>query len=154
MQPVQIAEEEPKMQENENSGGQANPDQVKNEVSPGVIQVADTGIRREKNIDPSGQTTQVTGSQAKDPVKSEEKKDKKNATPTVQKPSANRNNSESTSPKKQPNNIGLYKTLTTGCALLAVGCLVAAAIKIRNIVCHRSSICYSGNNYMVFNPFK
>ncbi|WP_250295365.1 hypothetical protein [Wolbachia endosymbiont of Oedothorax gibbosus] len=97
-------------------------DQVKNGVSPGVIQVADTEIQREKNMDPDGQATQMTGSQ---PLQPEEKK---NTAPIVQKPSANKNNSKGTPPEKQPNNRNLHVALVAGCALSTIGCIVAGAM--------------------------
>jgi len=103
-------------------------DQVENGISPGVIQVADTGIQREKNTDSSGQATQVKGGQTKDSMQPEEKKDKKNTTTTVQKSPANKNNSEDTPPKKQPNNRNLHVALVAGCALSTIGCIVAGAM--------------------------
>lgn len=127
MQPEQVAPEEPKMQENENSGGQADPNQVKNEVSPGVIQVADIGIQREKNTDPSGQAAQMIGSQVKNPMQPKEKKDRKKATTTVQKLPVNEKKGEDTS-LKQPNNRNLHVALIAGCALSTIGCIVAGAM--------------------------
>ncbi|MDR0773544.1 MAG: hypothetical protein LBE46_04510 [Wolbachia pipientis] len=127
MQPEQAAPEEPKMQESENSSGQADPNQVKNEVSPGVIQVADIGIQREKNTDPSGQATQVTGSQVKDSMQLEETRDRKNATTTVQKLPVNEKKGEDI-PLKQPNNRNLHVALVAGCALSTIGCIVAGAM--------------------------
>ncbi len=103
-------------------------DQVKNEVSPGVIQVADTGIQREKNTDPSGQTTQVTGSHTKDPIQPEEKEDKKNTITIVQKFPLNKKKGEDTPLEKQPNNRNLHVAFVAGCALSTIGCIVAGAM--------------------------
>ncbi|QMV46404.1 hypothetical protein HC358_05200 [Wolbachia pipientis] len=87
------------------------------------------GSRKKENMDPDGQATQMTGSQ---PLQPEEKK---NTAPIVQKPSANKNNSKGMPPEKQPNNRNLHVALAAGCALLAVGCLVAAAIAKSGILC-------------------
>lgn len=83
---------------------------------------------REKNRDPRGQATQVKGSQAEGSIQSEEKKDKKNTATAVQESPANKNNSEDTPPKKQPNNRNLHVALVAGCALSTIGCIVAGAI--------------------------
>ncbi|GFQ82675.1 uncharacterized protein TNCT_725011 [Trichonephila clavata] len=125
MQPEQTAEEEPQVQESGNSSDQR--DQVKNGVSPGVVQVADTEIQREKNMNPDGQATQMTGSQAKDSMQPEEKKDRKNATTPVQKLPVNEKKDEDI-PLKQPNNRNFHVVLVAGCALSTIGCIVAGVM--------------------------
>lgn len=126
IQQEQDALEEPQVQESGNSSDQR--DQVKNGVSPGVIQVADTEIQREKNMNPDGQATQMTGSQAKDSMQPEEKRDRKNAITIVQKFPLNKKKGEDTPPEKQPNNRNLHVALVAGCALSTIGCIVAGAM--------------------------
>ncbi|MDX5462126.1 MAG: DUF350 domain-containing protein [Wolbachia endosymbiont of Tetragnatha montana] len=125
-QSEQAVKQKPKMQESGNSSDQR--DQVKNGVSPGVTQVADTEIQREENMDPNSQTTQMTGSQAKDSMQPEEKRDRKNAITIVQKLPVNEKKGEDTPLEKQPNNRNLHVALVAGCALSTIGCIVAGAM--------------------------
>ncbi|WP_341812083.1 hypothetical protein [Wolbachia endosymbiont (group A) of Conops quadrifasciatus] len=133
MQPEQAAPEEPQVQESVNSDGQANPDQVKEELSQVSLQQV-TEARGEESKIPVSRTGMKDDDHTKDPVKSEEKKDKKNTITTVQKLPVNEKKGEDI-PLKQPNNRNLHVALVAGCALLAVGCLVAAAIARSGILC-------------------
>ncbi|MFP3026690.1 MAG: hypothetical protein ACEY3L_10770 [Wolbachia sp.] len=76
MQPEQAAPEEPQVQESVNSDGQANPDQVKEELSQVSLQRV-TEARGEESKIPVSRTGMTDDDHTKDPVKSEEKKDKK-----------------------------------------------------------------------------
>ncbi|WP_341817078.1 hypothetical protein [Wolbachia endosymbiont (group A) of Agelastica alni] len=121
MQPKQAAPEEPKMQENENSGGQANPDQVKEELSRVSLQQV-TEARGEEL-----RTGMIDDDHTKDPIQPKEKEDRENATPTVQKLPVNEKKGEDI-PLKQPNNRNLHVALVAGCALSTIGCIVAGAM--------------------------
>ncbi|WP_265033120.1 hypothetical protein [Wolbachia endosymbiont (group A) of Sicus ferrugineus] len=120
-------------EESVNSDGQANPDQVKEELSQVSLQQV-TEARGEESKIPVSRTGMTDDDHTKDPVKSEEKKDKKNTITTVQKLPVNEKKGEDI-PLKQPNNRNLHVALVAGCALLAVGCLVAAAIARSGILC-------------------
>ncbi|MFP3023645.1 MAG: hypothetical protein ACEY3K_12425, partial [Wolbachia sp.] len=113
-------------QENENSGGQANPDQVKEELSQVLLQQV-TEARGEESKIPVSATLMTDDDHTKDPVKSEEKKDKKNTITTVQKLPVNEKKGEDI-PLKQPNNRNLHVALVAGCALSTIGCIVAGAM--------------------------
>ncbi len=126
VQPEQAAPEEPKIQENENSGGQANPDQVKEELSQVSLQQVIEARGEESKI-PVSRTGMTDDDHTKDPVKSEEKKDKKNTITTVQKLPVNEKKGEDI-PLKQPNNRNLHVALVAGCALSTIGCIVAGAM--------------------------
>lgn len=127
MQPEQAATEEPQVQENENSGGQANPDQVKEELSQVLLQQV-TEAREEESKIPVSATLMTDDDHTKDPVKSKEKKDKKNAITTVQKLPVNEKRGEDTPLEKQPNNRNLHVALVAGCALSTIGCIVTGAM--------------------------
>ncbi|MDM8335462.1 hypothetical protein [Wolbachia pipientis] len=109
VQSEQTLLEEPQAQKSGNLVGQADPGQVEEELKLNGEEF--------KPVLPG-----------EEGLKSEKEGDRKNATITVQKSPVNRNNSEGTSPKKQPNNRGLCKALSTGCTGLAVGYLVARVI--------------------------
>ncbi|MDR0288490.1 MAG: hypothetical protein LBH78_00285 [Rickettsiales bacterium] len=105
-QPEQSAKKEPKKQGNENPGGQVYPAKEEPEI-------------------PVPATLMTDDDHTKDPMKSKET-ERKNT--IVQKPSANENNSEDTPPEKQPNNRNFRIALATGCALSAIGCLIAGVV--------------------------
>ncbi|WP_265016009.1 MULTISPECIES: hypothetical protein [unclassified Wolbachia] len=126
MQPEQAAPEEPQVQESVNSDGQANPDQVKEELSQVSLQRV-TEARGEESKIPVSRTGMTDDDHTKDPVKSEEKKDKKNTITTVQKLPVNEKKGEDI-PLKQPNNRNLHVALVAGCALSTIGCIVAGAM--------------------------
>ncbi|WP_341820911.1 hypothetical protein [Wolbachia endosymbiont (group A) of Myopa testacea] len=69
----------------------------------------------------------------KEELKLEEQK--KEAVLSEQSAPDNNNNDKEVLSKKQPNNRNLHVALVAGCALLAVGCLVAAAIARSGILC-------------------
>ncbi|WP_264735831.1 hypothetical protein [Wolbachia endosymbiont (group A) of Rhinocyllus conicus] len=123
MQPEQTAPEEPQVQESVNSDGQANPGQVKEELS----QVSPQRVTKVEESKTLVSATQMTGGQTQDSTQPEEKRDRKNATTTVQKFSVNKKKGEDI-PLKQPNNRNLHVALVAGCALSTIGCIVAGAM--------------------------
>ncbi|GFS76395.1 uncharacterized protein NPIL_468181 [Nephila pilipes] len=110
--------------ENEN---QMQPEQAVEEEPQVSSQCVTLGSREKESMDPNSQTTQMPGSQAKDPMQPEEKEEKA--------VSSKQEASKDILSKKQSNDRNLHVALAAGCALLAVGCLVAAAIAKLGILC-------------------
>ncbi|WP_395463450.1 hypothetical protein [Wolbachia endosymbiont of Cantharis cryptica] len=104
----------------EDTGNQMQPEQTAEEEPQVSSQCVTLGSREKESMDPNSQTTQMTGSQAKDSMQSKEKEEKA--------VSSKQEASKDILSKKQPNNRGLYKGFTVGCTLLAVGCVVAGAM--------------------------
>ncbi|GFY80043.1 uncharacterized protein TNIN_56931 [Trichonephila inaurata madagascariensis] len=77
---------------------------------------------------PSGRRSPSKHHEKKDPMQPEEKRDRENATTTVQKLPVNEKKGEDTPLKKQPNNRNLHVALIAGCALSTIGCIVAGVM--------------------------
>ncbi len=60
------------------------PEQTREEEPQVSSQCVTLGSREKESIDPNSQTTQMTGSQAKDSMQPPKKRDRKNATTIVQ----------------------------------------------------------------------
>ncbi len=103
-------------------------DQVEKESPQVSSQCVTLGSREKESMDPNSQTTQMTGSQAKDSMQPEEKRDRKNAITIVQKFPLNKKKGEDTPLEKQPNNRNLHVAFVAGCALSTIGCIVAGAM--------------------------
>ncbi|MBA8756538.1 hypothetical protein HCR15_05805 [Wolbachia pipientis] len=103
-------------------------DQVEKESPQVSSQCVTLGSREKESMDTNSQTTQMTGSQAKDSMQPEEKRDRKNAITIVQKFPLNKKKGEDTPLKKQPNNRNLHVAFVAGCALSTIGCIVAGAM--------------------------
>ncbi|WP_375604022.1 DUF350 domain-containing protein [Wolbachia endosymbiont of Anurida maritima] len=108
----------------EDTGNQMQPEQTAEEEPQVSSQCVTLGSREKESMDTNSQTTQMTGSQAKDSMQPEEKKDKKNVITTAQKLPVNEKKGE----VKQPNNRNLHVALVAGCALSTIGCIVAGAM--------------------------
>ncbi|MDE5066941.1 hypothetical protein OZD63_02440 [Wolbachia endosymbiont of Drosophila leontia] len=103
-------------------------DQVEKESPQVSSQCVTLGSREKESVDTNSQTTQMTGSQAKDSMQPEEKRDRKNAITIVQKFPLNKKKGEDTPLEKQPNNRNLHVAFVAGCALSTIGCIVAGAM--------------------------
>ncbi|MGL5028636.1 MAG: hypothetical protein ACRC6C_00610 [Wolbachia pipientis] len=103
-------------------------DQVEKESPQVSSQCVTLGSREKESMDTNSQTTQMTGSQAKDSMQPEEKRDRKNAITIVQKFPLNKKKGEDTPLEKQPNNRNLHVAFVAGCALSTIGCIVAGAM--------------------------
>ncbi|WP_353286353.1 hypothetical protein [Wolbachia endosymbiont (group A) of Crataerina pallida] len=112
----------------EDTGNQMQPEQTAEEEPQVSSQCVTLGSREKESMDPNSQTTQMTGSQAKDSMQPEEKRDRKNAITIVQKFPLNKKKGEDTPLEKQPNNRNLHVALVAGCALSTIGCIVAGAM--------------------------
>lgn len=112
----------------EDTGNQMQPEQTAEEEPQVSSQCVTLGSREKESMDTNSQTTQMTGSQAKDSMQPEEKRDRKNAITIVQKFPLNKKKGEDTPLEKQPNNRNLHVALVAGCALSTIGCIVAGAM--------------------------
>ncbi|MCA4773992.1 hypothetical protein [Wolbachia endosymbiont of Mansonella perstans] len=127
-QPEQDPEENPKKQENKNSGSQAY--QVKEESTKVPLQHVIVA-KEEPKISVSA--IPGTNKNTRDSMKPENKKNGKNVIAIAQKSSANENNSEDTLPEKQPNNRNFCIALSTGCAFSAIGCLITGVVTLEMV---------------------
>ncbi|WP_265039658.1 hypothetical protein [Wolbachia endosymbiont (group A) of Trypoxylon clavicerum] len=112
----------------EDTGNQKQLEQTAEEEPQVSSQCVTLRSREKESMDPNSQTTQMTGSQAKDSMQPEEKRDRKNAITIVQKFPLNKKKGEDTPLEKQPNNRNLHVALVAGCALSTIGCIVAGAM--------------------------
>ncbi|GFR32014.1 uncharacterized protein TNCT_301951 [Trichonephila clavata] len=103
--------------ENEN---QMQPEQAVEEEPQVSSQCVTLGSREKESMDPNSQTTQMTGSQAKDPMQPEEKEERA--------VSSKQEASKDILSKKQSNNRNLHVALVAGCALSTIGCIIAGAM--------------------------